>query len=134
MQIAFTPTINFANSGDLTVSYSVQSGVYEEIGDLVFVQMFLGFTPTFTNASGQMRIENLPEISLDSYFTLPISVAQTFEFPEGTTMLAAATIAGEDYATIVASGSGKVAANLSANELLSGGNYYLVCSGFYPKQ
>lgn len=128
----FLPEITFATPGDLTVVYSQQIGSHVEVGDgLVFINVYLAFTPTFTTASGQVRIANLPANASEGDFTLPMSLVQAFDFPTGTTMLAAVTTAGESYATVVASGSGVAAANVGTSQLVSGGNYFLVFSGFY---
>lgn len=128
---SFSPAITFATPGDLSVSYSQQVGNFVEVNNIVFFNIFLGFTPTFTTASGQLRITNLPETAVNGEFTLPISLAQSFNFPANTTMLSAITIAGQSYATVVASGSGVAAANLTTTELTSSGNYFLTLSGFY---
>jgi hypothetical protein len=129
----FTPEITFATPGDLSVTYNAVNAVYEEDADtgLVFVSVYLAFTPVFTTAEGQVRITNMPKTAVEGSFVLPISLAQSFAFPPNMTMLAASIAAGDDYATIVASGSIYAAANVSANELASGGNYFLVFSGHY---
>lgn len=57
---SFTPTATFLNPGDLSVSYAVQQGIYYRIGDMVFIQIQIQFTPTYTTASGLFRITSLP--------------------------------------------------------------------------
>ncbi len=47
-----TPTITFSVPGDLSVSYSVQTGKYAVIGSFCTLVFTLTFTPTYTTASG----------------------------------------------------------------------------------
>jgi hypothetical protein len=133
MQVAFNPQITFATPGDLAVTYNNVTAHYvdDTVNNIMHVCLYLAFTPVFTNASGQVRITNLPKPAATGNFTLPISLAQSFEFPANMSMLAASIDSGNDYATIVASGSIYAAANVTANELKSGGNYFLVFSGSY---
>lgn len=130
-ETSFTPTITFATPGDLTVSYSQQTGFYTEIGNIIFIDITLGFTPTYTTASGALRISSLPTTATDSNFFLGVSLAQAFTFPIGTSMLAGASGAGESYLTIIASGSGVVAANITTTQLVTATGYFLYLSGFY---
>lgn len=134
--IPFSPEITFAIPGDLSVTYNNVTASYVEDPNtgLVFVNVYLAFTPVFTTASGQVRITNFPQAAISGNSTLPITIAQSFNFPANMTMLSASIDAGNDYATIVASGSYYAAANVTADELVSGGNYFLVFSGHYPYQ
>jgi hypothetical protein len=52
----WVPTVTFATPGDLSVSYASQVGRYTRIGSLVRVVVEIEFTPTYTTASGQLRI------------------------------------------------------------------------------
>lgn len=56
----FTPVLTCVTPGDLSVSYSVQSGGYTKIGDTLVSTVRLVCTPTFTTASGQLRITGMP--------------------------------------------------------------------------
>lgn len=58
--ISFSPTISFATPGDLSVSYAMQQGWYMRSGGLISMDISFRFTPTYTTASGQLRIGNLP--------------------------------------------------------------------------
>lgn len=53
---SYTPTFTFATVGDLSVSYATQTGFYTKIGRLVFINITLVCTPTYTTASGQARV------------------------------------------------------------------------------
>jgi hypothetical protein len=56
----FTPTFSFGTPGDLSVSYVTQNGFYTKIGKLVFVNLQLVCTPTYTTATGFVIIGGLP--------------------------------------------------------------------------
>jgi hypothetical protein len=57
---AWTPMISFAAPGNLSVAYSVQTGRYTLQGDLVFLELKVAFTPTYTTASGAFVITGFP--------------------------------------------------------------------------
>lgn len=132
----FSAGITFENPGDLTVTINGNSCSYVEDPDtgLVFTQVYIAFTPHFTNAEGQVRVTGFPRAAFNGNYSLPITIAQSFDFPPNMTHLCASIDSGHDYATIVASGSHYAAANVTANELVSGGNYFLVFSGHYAYQ
>lgn len=60
----FTPTLTFATPGNLSVAYTTQSGRYVRYRDHVHVQGRLVCTPTFSTASGELRVSGLPFISI----------------------------------------------------------------------
>lgn len=55
-----SPTVSFSTPGNLTVSYSVQSATLSRTGNVGVLQVDMRFTPTFTTASGNIIIGNLP--------------------------------------------------------------------------
>lgn len=57
---SFTPTVTAATPGDLSVSYTNQIGSYVRVGNIVVIGVFLTFDPTYTTASGDLRIGGLP--------------------------------------------------------------------------
>ncbi len=57
---SFTPTFTFATPGNLSVVYTTQTGYYTRIGNCIFFRLALVCTPTFTTASGDVRIGGLP--------------------------------------------------------------------------
>lgn len=56
----FTPSFTFVTAGDLSVAYGQQDGKYTKIGNMVFADIGMGFTPTFTTSSGQARVSGFP--------------------------------------------------------------------------
>lgn len=57
---SWTPAVTYTTPGDLSVSYTTQIGRYVKIGKLVFLKGVITFTPTFTTASGELRITGIP--------------------------------------------------------------------------
>lgn len=55
----WTPSIDFASVGNLTVAYSAQIGKYTRVGRLVTLSFELGFTPTYTTSTGAIRIKGM---------------------------------------------------------------------------
>jgi len=58
--VSTTPTITFATPGNLSVSYSSAFADLHITGNLAFLKVFVRFTPTYTTASGNFIIQNLP--------------------------------------------------------------------------
>ena len=56
----FTPTMDYATTGNLSVSYATQTGTYTRIQNLVHFSLYLVCTPTFTTASGAFLVKGLP--------------------------------------------------------------------------
>jgi hypothetical protein len=56
----WTPAPTFSTPGDLAITGVTASGTYTRIGDLVFLDFALGFTPTWTTASGVFEIGGIP--------------------------------------------------------------------------
>lgn len=56
----FTSTFTFSIPGDLSIAYGSQAGKYVKIGKVVSVAFSLGWTPTYTTASGFARFGGLP--------------------------------------------------------------------------
>jgi len=56
----FTPTIYYANTSGLTISYTTQTGRYVRVGDLVSVHAYLIWTVTGTPANDNIGIGGLP--------------------------------------------------------------------------
>lgn len=56
----FTPTTTFSTPGDLSVVYTQQIGQYTRIGNIVHINVYLAWTPTYTTASSSLTIGGLP--------------------------------------------------------------------------
>lgn len=128
----WTPIINFVTSGNLSVSYSSQSGSYVKIGKLVSYNYLIA-TSTFTHttASGFFYISGLPyatsgnflgsgSVSISGYTKAGYSPSGHETGTSGQTRL---------YVQI--SGSGVGIADLAAADLPTGGTVRIYGSGTY---
>jgi hypothetical protein len=61
---AWTPTITAATVGNLSVAYSIQYGWYVKIHGLIILSFSVQFTPTYTTATGALRIGGVPFTNL----------------------------------------------------------------------
>jgi len=120
VNLSWTPAITFATPGDLSVSYSTQSGTYTRIGNLVYITFILAFAPTFTTASGSFQITGLPfAIGASCIGTLQY---QATAFPAGTTYMYLRGTAAQSILTINASGSSTSTTALSVTQMTTGSN------------
>jgi hypothetical protein len=106
----FTPTMTFATPGDLSVTYSVQSGWGYRIGKNVYFQLALTFTPTHTTASGEFRIAGLPYTSANGTNQesgLPVTnINSAWTWPASVTQLAGRLPANASNIRLYGHGSG----------------------------
>lgn len=129
---SWTPSITFANPGDLSVSYSSQFGHYYRIGRLVFISFTMNTSAfSWATSSGNLQITGLPFESHDeggrSYFapfwqgiTMAGFTDMTWELGEGDDFLVARMYA-----------SATNFAEVNATHVPSGGNLIFQGSGTY---
>ncbi|WP_436640028.1 DUF2793 domain-containing protein [Microbaculum sp. FT89] len=116
----WTPAVTFQTPGDVSVSYSTQTGTYIRVGDTVFVTFVLSFTPTHTTASGQFRISGLPvTVASDGLGSFQHGGANPVSYPAGTSALLTVPVASHQNIVIVANGSGALG-TLGTAEVTSG--------------
>lgn len=129
---SWTPVFTFTTPGNLSVTYSSQSGFYTQIGGLIYYNFQLVFTPTFTTASGAMEITGLPINAAGiSFPSATIYNTSNIVYPTGTTTLFGIVTAGSEILGLYASGSGANFSSLSTLNCVSGVSTTLVGSGIY---
>ena len=126
--IAFTPVVTFATPGDLSVAYVNQGASYFRDGNQVTLNIDLLFTPTYTTASGELRITGSPFTALDSAFG---SVTSNFPLGAGYTYLTSAISTATSYLNVYENGSGQPITAISTAQLTSGSQYQLKGSIIY---
>lgn len=136
---SWTPTVDFATTGDLSVAYDVQIGGFWRVQDLVMLIWRLRFTPTYTTAAGNLII-NVPFEAISSRYQ-PVNVFMGhcqhlagFTFPTGYTSGPYLEIDGNGSATqllIRVNGSGVASLRLRTNELPSGTQYQFIGTVMY---
>jgi hypothetical protein len=128
----FTPTFTCATPGDLSVSYSTQTGNYVRVGDLVYINLRMNFTPTFTTASGALRFAGLPfTIGGSDISIAPSVLSNEFTWPTSKTQIAVALQISTTYALLKGLGSAQNSVNLTMSEIVSGSSTGIGFSGTY---
>jgi hypothetical protein len=117
---SFAPTITFDTVGDLSVAYATQNGEYLQIGSIVIASISLTFTPTYTTASGNIRI-SLPLTIINQTNAIPVGTvsARTITYPVSCTNLSFRGVINTTYGNIYAIGSTVAATALSVTQFTS---------------
>jgi hypothetical protein len=121
----WTPAATFATPGDLSVAYTARSGSYSKVGNLVTVNWYLYFTPTYTTASGSFEITGIPFSIYDTGYGACINETATVVYPVGSNYLVTVANGGTSILTVYAAGTGVAGNTLTTAHLTSGVLYLL---------
>jgi len=137
----FTSTFTFSTVGDLSVSYSTQTGIYRQFptptGSMVWMYGILSCTPTYTTAGNQPRIvaTGAPGNISPSNSILIMPVAQGINFGAGNTYAFLQGAGSSDIFTLCAQGTTKTAGTAfnmtAAANFTSGTALQLYWEGWY---
>ena len=128
---SFTPTFTFATPGDLSVSYASQVGLYERIGNVVTYQVILTCTPTFTTASGAIRIGGLPITVLAGGYQIYNNIVNDAALVYTGTSIYAFPNSGQTYITISQTKTATGESSLTTTALVTGVAITLKIFGSY---
>jgi len=130
---SFTPTFSFETPGDLSVAYSTQFGVYRRMGDLVWVNTRLVFTPTYITSSGLARFGGLPfTVSAETLNNAgDFSTGSSIVFPAGTTDAAFLFLSGTTLSAISSFGSGVSGTQWGLTQFPTGASTVIPFTGWY---
>lgn len=113
---SWTPTVTFSTPGNLSVSYSAQSGSYFIVGKFCWINLDLRFTPTYTTSSGTLIVQGFPltlqNLSNPGYGGIlvqngfPGGVVAAFPYPASTTFIVPQIPGGTSNMVLGAMGSG----------------------------
>jgi hypothetical protein len=131
---SWTPVVTFATPGDLSVVYSIQTGRYSKIGNIVSAHFVLAATPTFTTASGNMQISGLPFAVNSNVFGFGGCLLQAPLYPAGTSTPFLQAVNAQTYFVIGANGSGVAAAYFTTVQCTTGVGIILQGSITYISQ
>lgn len=129
----FTPTVTFVEPGNLSVSYDVRQGYYTILpGNLLYVEVVLRFTPTYSTATGGFRVTGMPHnAALGSLRQGVIHVSQMNNVAAaGSSHIVGTIIPGSAEITLRDIAGGSVTA-LGPSHFPSGTEFTLVLSGIY---
>jgi hypothetical protein len=128
---SFTPTFTFATVGDLAVAYTTQLGVYSRIGDMVFFNYVLVFTPTFTTSAGAARFSGLPITPGIVTYCVIGNKSANLTFPAGSTQICAAPSSGNAWFNLVGFGTATAQTALTTTSFVSTQSHTVAVSGMY---
>lgn len=121
---SWTPGFDFQTTGDLSVSYGSQYGYYVRIGSLVYLLWDLQCTPTWSTASGQLRITGRPFVSSGSnnaYWTGAVAHNNyNLTYPSGYTAATWNMQGGAGLIIMRLNGSGQTSTPVLASDMTSG--------------
>ncbi len=117
---SWTPVFTCATPGDLSVSYSTQIGVYTVLANQYFVRFSLVCTPTFSTASGAIRISGLPATSLNGGVGAMGGQSSGVVYTAGSTYIIPQVIAGQTYFQFQGFGSASGSGALAIATVVSG--------------
>jgi hypothetical protein len=125
----WTPALTFSTPGNLSVTYSAQTGQCTKVGRRVSLTIRLDLSSfTYTSASGTLTITGLP-------FAPTATTIGTVRFgginKAGYTQVAIQVAGGATSATLVASGMGVAPSNITSADVPSGGTVTLWASITY---
>lgn len=120
LSASWTPVASFFTPGDLSVSYSVQSGNYVKVGRMIIATYQITFTPTYTTAASSFIIAGLPVIPANNSFGA-VSFSGVTLTALNTTVVANAQTDGNIY--MYQGGSAQARSLLSVTQLTSGNAY-----------
>jgi hypothetical protein len=126
----FTPTFTFATPGDLSVVYGVQTGAYVRVGNVVHIVITLQATPTFTTASGQVRMGGLPFTSGAYNHALTLSNKTVLTF-NGSDTFGSGYTSGSTYCRLRSMSSAGSATDLTPANFTSTSSHIVAFSGSY---
>lgn len=132
----FTPTLTFDTPGDLSVTYARQYGRRVRLGRVVYWEISLAATPSYTTASGAMRIvAELPQPEVNDLLSRPALASavyhgSTITYPSGRNTIVAG-VSGADQITLFGVGDGVSPLSIQTAHVASGVSHAFDLSGMY---
>lgn len=136
-EVSFTPSVSFATAGTSSFSYATQQGYYVKVGNLVFVQVSVVFTPTIGTGSGNLQVSLPFTVKAGVNSALAVSsISSTFATwraggGSDSWSVAMQAAAGNAHALIRAHKPGASTINLQASDMTNSSQHTLTFSGFY---
>lgn len=94
-QTTFTPAITCTTPGDLSVAYTVQQGIYQRVGNLVFFSVTVAATLTYTTATGTLSLSGFPVSSnVSNVFSWTVVGGTSYSVPANLTGYTASVASG----------------------------------------
>jgi hypothetical protein len=130
--ISFTPTLSFSTPGNAVFGAGTRSGWLTRVGSLVFININVGFTVTYTTASGYLTIGGnpIPGNNQLGYYWQAVVQTNYVLFPAGTFLDAIINADGTVNLQIVDTAGGNY---VGAAHIPSGpAAVWIAVTGVYP--
>lgn len=131
----FTPEFTFATPGDLSGVYTTQLGFYTRIGNRVFFDISMVFTPTHTTASGTAVIASLPVTSANNtgaVYSVSIGQLNNVDFGASDVQVGARIAPNATNITFLRIVDAGAASQMTTAHFPTGITYTVHISGSYP--
>ncbi len=131
---AWTPTATFVTPGDVSMAYAFQLGTYSRIGNMVLCHFLIGFTPTYTTASGNLIINGFPFTAAagsgESYVGI-VQPGSSMTWPTGCTTSMGLLAPSTKNMTVACIGTGVATGFFSTTQITTGVSRTFVGSIMY---
>lgn len=121
---SFSPVFSCETPGDLSNNYVSRIGYYSVNGNNVKIMVELEFTPTFSTASGEIRISGFPSTleTLLASQTGSCSPGDGWSWPASITQVLSEITPNDSYLRIIGNGTNVSTEAFTVNNIVSGQN------------
>jgi hypothetical protein len=131
----WTPGLSSTSPGDLAPNISSSSGTYSQFGNQVTIDFTMTLAPTFTTATGNMRVTGLPLAAGSHGFNYAINAGYPcgpLTLPTNNYAFSFSLAGGNTFLAVISQGRGVTSGPLAINQALtSGGTITLSGNGTY---
>ena len=121
----WTPAWDFVTTGDLSVTYTAQTGTYTKIGDVVILNCIVNVSAfTYSTASGNLKLIGLP-------YNVSGAVGVNLQGWTKTNYTQIQAQGSGSFIQFIASGSGQNRSLVSSNDIASGSDVEIRFSGAF---
>lgn len=123
----WTPTFTFGTPGNLSVSYSAQSGDYVVVGNMCFLTCRFAFIPTFSTSAGSAIINGIPLTAsgVSSIDVRGVCGSEGIVFSAGASYLISQITSGANFIQLNAVGSATSISFVTTASFTSGNSYII---------
>lgn len=127
----WTPVLQPTTGSFTSVNYDFRSALYWTVGDIVFFDFILGFTPVVGSGAGDLLISGLPFTAERDGAGQITSINERFSWPSTSTDIKGVVEAGTSVVKLVGNKSAQVTGKMQVSGLTSGQAHQLRMSGSY---
>lgn len=131
----WTPTLTAATVGDLSVAYSAQFARYREYDDGVYIECRITCTPTYTTASGGLRVAGLPYAFVSTSYSAGAIQFHDNDvvYPSSRVAITAVGTSSASYVAFKGHATSVTSSNMLITDITSGNEIDIRFSLFYVR-